>query len=191
MIGSISAHDSLTGKLWHHGCLSHEGSLVAYDHITDTWSGPYGQHYVEYYATAAIDPARHIMVATGGSKNDKVLVWDLNHPGSPKEPRTTGPRTLESAQAPGFVYDPAIGKFVGWAGGPSVYVLDPASWEWRRIDPASDNAVVPSAPNESGTYGRFRYIPSKNAFILVNRTDENVYLYRLADLASELSSTTR
>ncbi len=187
-IGSISAHDALTGKLWHHGCLSDEAGLVAYDHTTDTWSGPYGQHYVEYYATAAIDPSHHVMVATGGAKNNKVLVWDLNHPGSPREPRTTGPKTLESAQAPGFVYDPAIGKFVGWAGGASVYILDPDSWEWRRIDAASTNTVVPTAPNENGTYGRFRYVPSENAFILVNRADENVYLYKLSNTFSHSKS---
>ncbi|MBI2216471.1 MAG: right-handed parallel beta-helix repeat-containing protein, partial [Candidatus Rokubacteria bacterium] len=29
------------------------------------------------------------------------------------------------------------------------------------------------------TYGRFQYIPSKNAFIAVNRTNQNVYIYKL------------
>lgn len=178
-IGAISAYDPSTGKLWHHGCLSHDGSLVAYDSSKDTWSGPYGEYYIEYYATAAVDPNRHIMVATGGNQNNKVLVWDLNHPGNPEEIATSGDRMLESAQAPGFVYDSAVDKFVGWSGGASVYTLDADSWIWTRVNPSVTNTVVPTAPNETGTYGRFRYIPSKNVFVLVNRTDENVYFYKL------------
>ena len=32
--------------------------------------------------------------------------------------------------------------------------------------------------NSRGTYGRWRYIPRVNAFILVNDVDENVYFYK-------------
>jgi hypothetical protein len=39
--------------------------------------------------------------------------------------------------------------------------------------------VTPTSKEPNGTYGRFRYIPSKNVFIAVNRTSENVYFYRL------------
>jgi hypothetical protein len=31
----------------------------------------------------------------------------------------------------------------------------------------------------TGTYGRFQYVPSRNAFILVNAVDQNVYFYKL------------
>ena len=35
----------------------------------------------------------------------------------------------------------------------------------------------PDAKN--GTFGRFRYIPSKDRFILVNSVKQNVFIYRL------------
>jgi len=35
--------------------------------------------------------------------------------------------------------------------------------------------MLPSAPNSNG---RFRFIPSKNAFMLVNRAYEDVYIYK-------------
>ncbi|MCF6264732.1 MAG: hypothetical protein L3J24_14255, partial [Xanthomonadales bacterium] len=41
------------------------------------------------------------------------------------------------------------------------------------------NSVSPSARQSFGTYGRFRYIPSKNAFVLVNHTNTNVFFYKL------------
>jgi hypothetical protein len=183
MYGSFSAYDQVTGMLYHHGALD-EASLVVYDPAEDKWGGPYGSSYVEHYVTAAVDPSRRIMVATGG-KDDRILVWNIDglgspvNPGSPSTPGTFGERMLESANAPGFVFDPVSDSFVGWSGGASVYTLDPDTWVWSKIDPATGNAVTPTAPNEMGTYGRFRYIPSKNAFILVNRTNENVFFYKL------------
>jgi hypothetical protein len=44
--------------------------------------------------------------------------------------------------------------------------------------PAPTNTITPTAPNQNGTYGRFRYVPSKNVFIVVNSVDENVYFYK-------------
>ncbi|MEN3293595.1 MAG: hypothetical protein V7642_2848, partial [Burkholderiales bacterium] len=29
-----------------------------------------------------------------------------------------------------------------------------------------------------GTYGRFRYSPSRNVFVLVNDTNQNVFIYK-------------
>ena len=123
------------------------------------------------------------MVSTG--PDNPVLTWNLDNPGNPVAVNTSGDKAVESAQAPGFVFDPVSDKFVAWKGGASVYVLDPDNWMWTKISPAPTNKVVPSNPNSRGTYGRFRYIPSKNAFILVNRTNENVYIYKLTNGAGQ------
>ncbi|VAX32291.1 hypothetical protein MNBD_NITROSPIRAE01-196, partial [hydrothermal vent metagenome] len=56
---------------------------------------------------------------------------------------TSGGTSFEGVQAPGFVYDPVIKKFVGWGGGSSVYVLDPDTWVWTEISPADGNTVNP------------------------------------------------
>ncbi len=46
-------------------------------------------------------------------------------------------------------------------------------------------AALAAAPNKNGTYGRFRYIPSRSAYIVVNTVSENVYIGRLSDRAAE------
>ena len=83
---------------------------------------------------------------------------------------------------PGLAYDPVVDKIVGWTSGPSLWTLDLETLTWAEVKPAATNKVTPSKPVGNGTYGRFRYIPSKNAYIVVNSWDTNVFVYRLSDL---------
>ena len=39
--------------------------------------------------------------------------------------------------------------------------------------------MTPTKPNRNGTNGRFRHIPTLNAYVLVNRTKDDVYFLRL------------
>jgi hypothetical protein len=50
------------------------------------------------------------------------------------------------------------------------------------VTPAATNTVPASklTRESSGTWGRFRYIPSKNAFIVVNSTSGHVFFYKLS-----------
>ncbi|VAX32258.1 hypothetical protein MNBD_NITROSPIRAE01-374, partial [hydrothermal vent metagenome] len=183
-IGAISAYDSSTGKVWFH----HAGNgsfLSEYDPLNDQWTArgtiwtePGG--WFDYYYTAAIDPGRQKMVAIG---NGKTIYWDLNQSGDIafQVLATSGSRAMEDAQAPGFEYDPILDKFVAWSGGASVYTLDFESGVWTEINPAPTNSVVPTAPASRGTNGRFRYMPEKNAYIVYNDADENVFIYKLSE----------
>jgi hypothetical protein len=92
---------------------------------------------------------------------------------------TTGGDPIVNAQGPGLVYDPVTDRIVGWAGGGDVYSLDLATRAWTRQAPTS--SAVPGAAPHQGTYGKWQYIPSKNAFVAATRIDENVWLYRLSD----------
>ncbi len=96
---------------------------------------------------------------------------------------TRGPQDVVNGRGPGFVYDPSIKKFVGWAGGASVFTLDPATWTWTEIKPAPGNTVVPphttDAPNKFLVMSKFLYIPAKNFYVLVQRVNTEVYVYRL------------
>ncbi|VAX31187.1 hypothetical protein MNBD_NITROSPIRAE01-230, partial [hydrothermal vent metagenome] len=66
--------------------------------------------------SAAIDPVRRLMVAVGWE--DTMVYWDLDNPGRGAiAAPTSGGTSFEGVQAPGFVYDPVIKKFVGWGGG--------------------------------------------------------------------------
>jgi hypothetical protein len=179
-VGSFSAYDPDTGYLWHHGSLN--GRLARYDPAGNSWA-TYAGTDLELYMTADVDPDRHIMVGVGG--NQGVRSWNLENPNAGSQKRTTsGDNTLESRSAPGFAFDPALEQFVGWSGGSSVYTLDPTNWEWSEIQ---GGGATPGSADSNGTYGRFRYIPSKNAYIAVNRTSENVFLFKLtAGLGSTL-----
>lgn len=53
--------------------------------------------------------------------------------------------------------------------------MDSATRHWRR---GSARGAPPQAVG-NGTYGRFRYIPHLNVFILVNKPEEDVHFYKL------------
>jgi hypothetical protein len=126
-----------------------------------------------------VDHDRRLLIAIGEGKQ---WSWDISKSGTltRTELSSSGDQTIVHAAAPGLAYDPVSKKLVGWHGGADVYTLDTATWQWSRVSPAATNAVVPTAPNSNGTFGRFRYVPSKNVFVAVNRVDENVYFYKLS-----------
>ena len=179
--GSFSAYDSTTGYIWAHGTSNGNSPFLAeWDPSRDVWtqrSNNYGP--ADYYMTAAIDTKRHKLVAVGAGK---IYAYDLTALGLiPVVPlTTTGDTTIVNPKSPGFEYDSIIDKFVAWSGGADVYTLDPDTWKWTRLTPTDTNTVIPTDATLSGTYGRFRYIPSKNAFVVVNSVNENVYIYKLS-----------
>lgn len=192
MYGSIAAYDAGNGHVWFHDTLT--GTLREYDPVADTWQVRVS-NYLEDYSTAAIDPVRRLMVTVGGKSG--ILIWDLNNPTSApfKPASTSGDAAIQSAQAPGFVYDSASKLLVGWDGGSAVYTLNPplnpktGTWVWTKVNPAGSNTVTPTASEARGTYGRFQYVPSKNVFVAVNRTTEDVYFYRLSNSGAATAPT--
>lgn len=91
-----------------------------------------------------------------------------------------GPEGYAEGRRPGFVYDPASDRLVMWEGGP-VYALHPETRQWKTFNP-------PGAPSldgpkgkitAGGTYGRFRYVPKYNAFVLVTGVSQDVSFYKM------------
>ncbi|MEK7538862.1 MAG: hypothetical protein AAB552_03410 [Patescibacteria group bacterium] len=185
-IGATTAYDSGTGDTWMKGTgydpsYDVATALYRYNPSTNTWvKGDNGNSDLafDYAMTMAIDPIRHNMVGIG---DGKFIVWDISNPANVtrQSVTSTGATSILSAGDPGFVYDTASNQFVAWNGGAVVYTLNPTTWVWTAVNPAPTNTITPTAANGRGTYGRFRYIPSKNAFIVVNKTTENVYAYKL------------
>jgi len=177
--GRVTAVDPATGHIWMHGTKG-KGQLLEYEPKKDNWTVRAPNLYLKIGGTAAIDPIRRIMVIVGGYNGQRqIKVWDLTkNYGASYTPPTSGDTALEFRSGPGFVFDPTINKFVGWGNGSEVYTLDPVTWAWEKIEAAPSNSVIPSTMGR-GVYGRFRYIPSKNVYMLVNRTTENVYFYKL------------
>ncbi len=171
-----SAIHPVTGIAYQH--LPNGGRLQAFNAATNTWTSHVQTGTVPSGMTAAIDPTRNNLVVVG---NNLFLVYDLSNPNAaPRRNISSGDSAPVQAFQLGFDYDATSDQFVAWTGGTEVYTLDPETFVWTRRGAASTNNVSPTTRNRNGTYGRFRYIPSKNAFILVNSTSQNVFYYKLS-----------
>jgi hypothetical protein len=179
MIAWAIRHPS-TGDIWYRG--GYAGSLMRYEPGAQRWTTYPASPYIEIDSSPAIDSKRNKLVAVGSYPGGRqLIVWDLNRPGDPPQrPTSSGPSDPELADAPGFDYDPVSDKFVAWIGGTAVYTLDPVTWAWQRVAAAGTNSADPGAPLLNGTFGRFRYVQSKNAFILANGINQDVFYYKLA-----------
>lgn len=184
-IGAMTAIDASTGRLWVKGTgyspdYNTATTLYEYNPQTNVWSKRDNGNADLAYArvTAAVDSARRRLVAIG---EGIFVVWDIS--GSGTVPRVSavpsGDTTAMNVDTPGFDYDPVGDRFIAWNGGTDLFILNPVTWQWTKLTPAAGNTVIPTAANERGTFGRFRYVPSLHALVVVNRTNENVYIFKL------------
>jgi hypothetical protein len=173
--GAIAALDDATGHVWFvpYGQIR----ISEYNPFTDAWT-VHAATETLHYRNGAIDPKRRKLVWFGGWGD--TVSFDLTAPALPPVAQATSGNTeIENVSWPGVVYDPLRDVLVAWGSGPDVYTLDVDTWVWTRVAAAPDNTVVPTAPNVNGTNGRFRYVPSRDVFILVNNVDQNVFFYRM------------
>ncbi len=187
--GDISAVDPVSGLLWL-STPSTAGKLSQWDPLTKAWTlRARSSPDPTYYETADIDSRRGLFVSCG---KGKVKIWKLRPIPEPIEFRelaTTGGAAIVDSSSPGFCYVPLLDRFVAWAQGSDVYSLDIDSGKWTRHAPAATNAVTPGPPDQWGTFGRFRYVPSQNVFVLYNAVKQNVFLYRLtADVPNVITA---
>jgi MYXO-CTERM domain-containing protein len=172
-VGSGAIYDPMTRIVWYgEGHNSGDGDgwgLWAWDVETETWTR-HTRESVFYGATGCLDTRRGLLIFVG---DGRVSAFDVRS-GTPAlmEWETSGDDAIEGASFPGVDYDPVLDRVVAWNGGP-VYALDPETRVWTAID-------APGAPSAhaNGTFGRFRYVPSVNAFVSVNSIDENVFFFK-------------
>ncbi len=180
-IGAIAIYDKVADKVWMHN--AGKGTFMSefnpkkreWTNRGTMWTESDG--WIGYYWSGAIDPIRRKLIAIG---NGNLYLWDLSKKGdiANTKPITTGATEVLSMKSPGFQYDPVSDQFIAWNGGANIYTLDIDTMKWTKVPPAPSNTVIPTSAAEMGTFGRFRYVPSRNVFITVNRVNENVYIYR-------------
>ncbi len=130
-----------------------------------------------YRGTLGIDPKERKLVYLGIGTD---YIWDISVDPVTRNPSTvTGDAQVLESYYPGLDYNAKQEKLVAWVGGGDVYVLNWATNHWDKVIPDVDNVVTPPTKRYNGTFGRFRYVPSKDVFILVNDATENVFFYKL------------
>jgi Bacterial Ig-like domain (group 2) len=174
--GASCAYDPGTRALWYH---AGDGALSYWDPVTGLWTirSP-NESYAGYSRNAVVDPHRKLYVGIGMGHT---MAWSIDALGkfvpAGAELATTGDREIEDVPEPGVDYDAVNDRIVAWKGGGDVYTLDLDKLVWTR-HPA-EGSVVATAANGNGTFGRFRYVPSLNVFVVVSGVHENVFVYRL------------
>lgn len=181
--GGPSAYDPVTGHIFARGMYG----MNEYNPANGRWIERYDFGPAWWsFPTADIDPKRRKMFLIGNKRLD---VFDLKtyEYQSHKASDLQGDTEILSFDAPGFAFDLTINKFVAWHGSTAkgvapqdVYVIDPQTLNIEKLKPSDTNTVVPTNGASTGTFGRFRYVPSMNLFILVNSVDDNVFVYKLS-----------
>jgi hypothetical protein len=178
---AIAAVDDATGHVWYLG--GGLSRVAEFDPVANRWS-LHAEDILLLNRTGAIDPIERKFVWFGGFGDTIAFDLDAAETAPAAQP-TTGDREIELAIFPGFAYDSVRRVLVAWSEGDDVYTLDTRTWVWTRIPADPTNTVVPGPPNMNGTFGRFRYVPSKDVFILVNNVQQNVYFYRMPAMAMD------
>lgn len=101
------------------------------------------------------------------------VIFDVRGTGEVQNVTLAGGTGVSCFEA-GFEYDSAADKFVRFGLDGKVYVLDPVTKAWTVNNPAGAPEGKPHGP-----FGRWRYVPVLNAFVVVTGIDENVHFYKL------------
>jgi Bacterial Ig-like domain (group 2) len=206
-IGQIAAYDSSSGKV----IIADGAALFSYDYPTNTYKQitPNSGFVKNYYLTGEVDPVRKLFVAMGNcpggtcAVGNGVLVADISNvlTGSTsmqnwttatladatcKEFLSGGASPITNgAAAPGLAFDTVGQTLVGWPNsGNSVYLITPDVVNKRMTCQKVTFANgPPNATQTTGTFGRFRYFPGVDAFVLINDYNIPAYVFRLRNSA--------
>jgi len=160
------------------------------------------------YLSGGIDPTRKLFVLMGNcgggtcSPGSGVFVADISNPASTTQQDWTAatmadPNCAEflgggvnpiGAGSPGIAFDAIANDFVGWPNqGDSVYIMTPDTVNKRLTcqkqilanGPPNSAQTATGANSSNGTFGRFRYFPGLDVFVVVNDWNIPAYVLRL------------
>lgn len=170
-IDTVAKYDPVSDRVF---AVNKGFGLRSYSPSDDRWGVVGTQPLSDYHMTGAISPELRMLAVIGNGflniMNLKTGIFSL--------PMASGDMTAQKGNAPGFAWDPVAKVFVAWNGGATLYTLDPHSWQWTAHRAAEGNKVVPTAPAENGTFGRFQYDPSHDVFVVVNDINQDVYFFK-------------
>jgi len=170
--GVSAAYDPNSGLVYAHSDLD----LFTYNPATNIWTRRGSANIGQYKGGGVIDPARKkYFLHQNGSAT---LYWyGISNPTAsvpPQSGQTTGCSGLIGIYNAGMEYDPIQNRIVGWNGGDTVYILNPDTLSCTTVS-------FPGGPADvaNGTFGRFRYSPALNVFVVCNSVNANCHTLRL------------
>jgi hypothetical protein len=167
--GVVSEYDPNTQNVFVHD--TYDFFQYNYDTNTYTHLSSFG---IDYHDTAVIDPGRKLFIMMGGDFHVVSIAPGSNYQDQNWATQSTGCSGLYTSGSPGLAYDPVQKLIVGWAGGDTVYLLNPDTKSCTTMSFPNG----PGASQGNGTFGRFRYLPAINAFAVVNDAQENAYVLK-------------
>jgi hypothetical protein len=183
--------------------------MYNYSTNTYTMISPSQGFVTSIYLSGAIDPTRKLFVLVGGAcgngscgPGDGVFVADISDASSTTQQNWTTNTLADPVCAeflaggvnpintsnPGIAFDSVAKDFVAWPNqGNSVYILTPDVANQRLTCTKQTFANGPpnsahhsDEPNTSyGTFGRLRYFPALDSFVLINDWNIPAYILRL------------
>ena len=187
--GSLSGRDPATGRIWTF-INGWESYLGKFDPADSTWTD-HGDMWtngaLEVSQNAAFMPPTRRLISFGAGSS---FYWDTEEEGfiPAQELSPTDCDSLMAPDGPGFDWSPVDNKMVGWIGGTKVYTMD-TNYTCEEVPAAAGNTVEPDSPVPFGTFGRWRYVPKHNVFIVVNSTTGSVYFYRHSSMSGDTTPT--
>ena len=174
-----ASYDPETKKLWWGDddlvyWRGHGAGLYSYDYDQDVWTKHTSDALT--YLTSTIDTKRGLLVLVG---QGVVFAYNIRSGTPVKQIWTTtgGDAYVASYSGAGLDYDSIADKIVGFNGDGFIYALNPDTKAWSVYTPSG------TQPQPSGygprTWGRFRYVPAVNAFVVVSDANDAVYFYKL------------
>ena len=185
--GAIAEYDPNSRTVFLHDT----ADLWQYDYDKNRYKKVGSNQAINYHMNGVIDPKRKIFLAIGAAGSAggglKVISIDARSNYALRDwtssaSNTCGP--LLVAAYPGLSYDPVLDRIVGWPNfGDTVYLLDPDTKSCTAVTfPGGppDSSHQGSSHTSNGTFGRLRYFPDKDVFVLVNQASSNTFILRLS-----------
>lgn len=184
-----TGYDPETG----HALVEYGYGAYLYDPEADEWSVLSSGNNLMHGHVGAVDPENRLFIQVFIPNSDvaQFAYYDLEHPRAGRQhPDATGDLDFSDDPLPGITYHPGTGLMVLWRGWKETWVLDPKTWEVRRLDnapgPAPDHYGTDSYPVRGkyktwGIFGRWAYVPDHDVFIGYGHVEDNVWLYKLPE----------
>ncbi len=166
------AYDPVSKKLFFG---SEHNGLFTYDYDRNTWV-QLDKEPVDGLGLT-VDTKRKLLVGAG---RGRLVLYDIGGNNFKQQNLKIpgGEDVVRAGNAAGLDYDPVSDRIAGWAAWApeKVYALDLDAKRWEVRQAKGGPKIASFARN--GVFGRWRYVPSVNAFIAVSDANANVFFYK-------------